>query len=67
MIVATPSTQWKHYLEELYLARKFGPATSRMERLRLDVIERYADELYSSVATAICEEHGITREMDPAT
>ncbi len=52
-MILHPSEQWKHYLDDLYLARRHGRAQGGVDAIRLDVLCEHEDALYGAVAEAI--------------
>jgi hypothetical protein len=52
-MIRHPSEQWKHYLDDLYLARRHGRAQDGLDAIRLEVLGEHEDALYGAVAEAI--------------
>ena len=57
----SPSLEWRHYLDDLYLARRYGRVTREPESARLALLERYEDDLFSATADAIAQADGEVR------
>ena len=64
-MITHPSQQWRHYLDDLYLAERHRRTMCRLETKRYVVLKDFEDELYGSVAEAISRANGVIDAEQP--